>query len=235
MTPFVPVSETMMPDFSRPMLAIDTSTAFLSLALYADGRVYSCHLNVGNRQSELILPNIRALLKQAGIGVDGLGAIAYAQGPGAFTGLRIGAAVAEGLALPFGLPLIGVPCLDAVAYQRPDQTCVLAATDARMDEVFYAWFDTQNYQRLSEYRVGKAEEIVCPLADVTVTGAGNAFALPSPPPFSGSPDMPTAALYLELAQSGRYPATDAAQASLLYVRNKIALTAAEQAARKAGG
>lgn len=234
MTAFVILVDNMNPDFSRPLLAIDTSTAYLSLALCAEQRIYSCHLNAGNRQSEWILPNIRALLKQADIAVADLGAIVYAQGPGAFTGLRIGAAVAEGLAVPFNLPLIGIPCLDAVAYQRPDHTCVLAATDARMGEVFYAWFDTQNHKRLSEYRVGKADEIICPPDHANPIGAGNAFALDNPPPVNGQPDMPTATLYLALAQSGRYAATEAAQASLLYVRNKIALTAAEQAARKTG-
>ena len=64
-------------------------------------------------------------------------------------------------------------------------------------------------------------------------GIGNAFALADKPPFAGSPQMPTAADYLDLAATDRYPATDAAQAALLYVRDKIALTAREQAERKA--
>ena len=66
-------------------------------------------------------------------------------------------------------------------------------------------------------------------------GIGNAFALADPPPIAGSPAMPMAADYLRLAQTGAYAATDAADASLLYVRDTIALTAAEQAARKAAG
>ena len=53
-----------------------------------------------------------------------------------------------------------------------------------------------------------------------------------PPPFPGRSDMPTAEHYLALAASGRYPAVSAAEAELLYVRNKVALTATEQAARK---
>ena len=113
--------------------------------------------------------------------------------------------------------------------------CVLAATDARMGEVFYAWFDTAALRRLSDYQVGKAAEIALPPGFVATEakGVGNAFALADAPPFAGKPDMPTAADYLRLAQSGRYAATGAAQAELLYVRNKIALTAQEQAARKA--
>lgn len=222
----------------QPLLAIDTSTQWLSLALRHNGRTRLFHQETGNRQSELILPQIAALLNEAGLAVHELAAIAYAQGPGAFTGLRIGAGVAQGLAAPFGIPLIPVPCLDAVASLCPGQAAVLAATDARMGEVFYAWFDTQTQQCLSDYQVGKAAEIRLPenlsgsLNPSSIIGIGNAFALPEPPPFPGCSDMPTAEHYLALAASGRYPAVSAAEAELLYVRNKVALTAAEQAARK---
>ena len=61
---------------------------------------------------------------------------------------------------------------------------------------------------------------------------GNAYTLPNPPPFAGTPQMPTAADYLRLAQSGRYPATAAEHTNLLYIRDKVALTAAEQLAKK---
>ncbi|MDO5638350.1 MAG: tRNA (adenosine(37)-N6)-threonylcarbamoyltransferase complex dimerization subunit type 1 TsaB [Neisseria sp.] len=220
-------------DFSRPVLAIDTSTNFLSLALQADGQTLLRHSDVGTRQSELVLPQIGELFAEAGIGAADLGAIVYAQGPGAFTGLRIGTGVAQGLATPFATSLIGVPCLDAVAHQI-EAEWVLAATDARMGEVFYAWFDTASPRRLGDYRVGKAAEIELPEGAANPQGIGNAFALADAPPFEGSAQMPTAADYLALAQTGRYAVTTAAEAELLYVRNKIALTAKEQAARKAG-
>lgn len=226
----------MMPDFSRPVLAVDTGTAYLSLALQAGGRLYAEHIEAGNRQSSLILPAIGALLSEAGITAADLGALVYAQGPGAFTGLRIGAGVVQGLAAPFGTPLIGVPSLDAVAALRSGCAAVLAATDARMGEVFYAWFDTQSGVRHSPYQVGSAAGIRLPesLAGRTVCGVGNAFALADCPPFEGSPDMPTAADYLRLAVGGRYAAVSAEQAELLYVRDKVALTATEQAALRAG-
>lgn len=222
-------------DFDHAVLAIDTSTSFLSLALRTNGRTFTRHIEAGNKQSELILPLIGELFTEAGITAADLAAIVYAQGPGAFTGLRIGAAVAQGLAAPYGTLLIGIPCLDAVAYQIPDAECVLAATDARMGEVFYAWFDTKHHRRLSDYQVGKAADTALPANTKTPQGIGNAFALPEPPPFDGVPDMPTAETYLNLAQSGCYPAQEAAAAELLYVRNKIALTAKEQAERKAQG
>ena len=225
----------MQADFNLPVLAIDTSTSFLSLALRANGKTLVRHNEVGNRQSELILPQIGELFAEAGIGAADLGAIVYAQGPGAFTGLRIGIGVAQGLAAPFATPLIGVPTLDAAAYLLPPQPCVLAAADARMNEVFYAWFDTAQRRRLSDYQVGAAAAIRQPENAVgTAAGIGSAFALADPPPFSGCPDMPEAADFLRLALDGAYPAVAAAQAELLYVRDKIALTAAEQAARRTG-
>ena len=143
--------------------------------------------------------------------------------------------VAQGLAAPFATPLIGVPTLDAAAYLLPPQPCVLAAADARMNEVFYAWFDTAQRRRLSDYQVGAAAAIRQPENAVgTAAGIGSAFALDQPPPFSGCPDMPEAADFLQLALTGAYPAVAPAQAELLYVRDKSALTAAEQAAHRAG-
>lgn len=221
-------------DFNRPILAIDTSTTCLSLALSIGAQHATFHEEVGNKQSAQILPQIHALLSQLDCQIADLGAIVYAKGAGAFTGLRIGIGVAQGLATPFDTALIGVPCLDAVAYQIPDCSAVLAATDARMGEVFYAWFDTRQHHRLSEYLVGKADEIALPdgVDAENVRGVGNAFALANAPQFSGVAKMPTALDYLALAKTGRYPATSAELAELLYVRDKIALTAAEQAARK---
>ncbi|HHS2126960.1 TPA: tRNA (adenosine(37)-N6)-threonylcarbamoyltransferase complex dimerization subunit type 1 TsaB [Neisseria meningitidis] len=223
----------MQADFNRPVLAVDTGTSYLSLALRADGETCLFHQEVGSRQSEWILPQIRTLFHDAGITAADLGAIIYAKGPGAFTGLRIGIGVAQGLATPFDTPLIGVPSLDAAASLLPPQSCILAATDARMGEVFYAWFDTLNCRRLSDYQVGRAADIALPEGHVFSDGIGNAFALENRPPFAGKPDMPTAADFLNLAAEGGFPAVAAAHAELLYVRNKIALTAKEQAERRA--
>lgn len=221
-------------DFSRPVLAIDSGTAVLSLAVRARGESFSRCQDLGNRQSECLLPLLRELLDEAKVAVPDLAAIVYNQGPGMFTGLRIGIGVAQGLAAPFDIPLIGVPSPDALASLAPDCPCVLAAIDARMHEVFYVWFDTRSGQRLSDYRVGKAEHITPPehVCIEHAQGVGNAFTQ-AICGISGRLDMPTAEDFLKLAASGRYPASNAANASLLYVRDKIALTAAEQAAAKA--
>ncbi|PIT16520.1 tRNA (adenosine(37)-N6)-threonylcarbamoyltransferase complex dimerization subunit type 1 TsaB [Snodgrassella alvi] len=217
------------------LLIIDTSTNYLSLGIHQNGYTHSIYEAVGAKQSELILPRIQQLLDTASLTLAQLDAIVYAQGPGAFTGLRIGLGVATGLALPNNLPLIGIPCLDAVAALAPSQPCVLAATDARMNELFFAWYDTQNHKRLSDYLVGSASSIQLPADQHTAIGIGNAYALDIILPVSGQNLMPGAQEYAQLALSGRYIPTNAAHASLHYVRNKIALTAAEQAARRAAG
>lgn len=214
------------------LLIIDTSTPFLSLGLHQHGETMCVYEAAGTRQSELILPTINRLLTGHKVTLAQLDAIVYAQGPGMFTGLRIGLGVAHGLAMPFELPLIGIPCLDAMAALAPAQTCVLAATDARMNELFYAWYDTRHHQRLSDYQVAAASEIQLPAGQTHGVGVGNAFAMDIALPVNGQNLMPTAQQYAALALSGQYAPTAATEANLLYVRNKIALTTSEQAARR---
>lgn len=214
------------------LLAIDTSTAYLSLGIHFNGHNHCFYEHVGTQQSNLILPKIAQLLSECHIDTKQINAIVYAQGPGAFTGLRIGIGVAEGLATPNNTPLIGIPCLDAVATCAPKHNCVLVATDARMGELFYAWYDVIQNKCLSDYCVGPASEIRLPEGIINGIGVGNAFDLNIHLPVAGKPTMPTAEQYLKLALSGRYPHTPPELAELRYVRNKIALTATEQAKRR---
>lgn len=215
------------------LLAIDTSTTYLSIGLYVGGEYYVTHQHVGHRHSDYILPIIHDLLHQHQLDIQDFEALVYAKGPGSFTGLRIGLGVAEGLATPWNTPLIGIPCLDAVAALAPNHDYVLAATDARMHELFYAWYDTNQQQRLTDYRVGNANDIELPLGCCNhAVGVGNAFALNITLPVQGDSVMPTAKHYLQLALSECYDATLPEHAELLYIRNKIAMTAAEQLAKQ---
>ncbi|MBO7380365.1 MAG: tRNA (adenosine(37)-N6)-threonylcarbamoyltransferase complex dimerization subunit type 1 TsaB [Neisseriaceae bacterium] len=219
-------------DFSKPFLAIDCGTSVMSLALRCNEQTFEINQDIGAKQSENLLPALCDLYAQAGIDTPDLAAIVVNQGPGAFTGLRVGASVSQGLAAAFNIPLIGVPSLDALAYSAPPCPCVLAAMDARMGEVFYAFFDTVNQQRLSDYCVRKAVDIRLPEKQSQCVVIGNT-------PLSGSlkvidyiEKMPTACDFLNIALSGRYEIKNAENMSLLYVRDKIALTATEQAQRK---
>lgn len=122
------------------LLALDTSTEFLSLALWQDGEVRVRELPAGQRHSQLLLPLLGELLSEAGWQLPQLDGIAFGMGPGSFTGLRIGCGVAQGLAFGAGVPVIGVGTLEALA-QQAAAARVIACLDARMQEVYLAAYE----------------------------------------------------------------------------------------------
>lgn len=99
------------------ILAIDTATQYAALALYNQNGLYAEEAwHAGRNHTVELMPRIIRMLESAQLTVTGLTALAVSLGPGSFTGLRIGLAVAKGLALPHKLPLIGVPTLEVMAY-----------------------------------------------------------------------------------------------------------------------
>ncbi len=146
------------------LLAFDTSTEVLSIALCKGEQVFAFHERVGTRASELILPQIQSLLKQAGLQLNALGGIAYGTGPGAFTGVRIACGVAQGLAFGLNLPLVGINTLHALAQTSGAQK-VIVCQDARMGEIYFSALKKQNEAWLevsptSLYRPDSLPEIV---------------------------------------------------------------------------
>ncbi len=125
------------------ILATDTSTDILTVAVCDEHAVLAeIVVHAPRAHSERLLSTAHNLLAQAGLSLGGLDALAVGIGPGSFTGLRIGIAAWKGLALGAGLPLAGVPSLDALARlhagaERP----VCPVLDARMGEVFYSIHD----------------------------------------------------------------------------------------------
>lgn len=102
------------------LLAIDTSTRNIGLAIY-DGVQVLCETiwNSHNFHTVELGPAVAETMRRAGIGMENLKLLAVASGPGSFTGLRIGMALAKGIALARHLPLIGIPTLDIVAEAQP--------------------------------------------------------------------------------------------------------------------
>jgi tRNA threonylcarbamoyladenosine biosynthesis protein TsaB len=121
------------------LLAFETSTEACSVALWLDGEVRERFEVVPRRHAELALPWAEALLAEAGIARAQLDAIAVGRGPGAFTGVRLGVALAQGVALALDRPVVPVSTLEALAAQAHG-TPVLAAIDARMGEVYLGAF-----------------------------------------------------------------------------------------------
>ena len=118
------------------LLAFDAATDACSAALWLDGAVREEFVLVRNGHSERLLPMIEALLAEGGFSLRALDAIAFGRGPGAFTGLRIAAGVAQGLAFGADLPVVPISSLAALAeIQQAPQ--VFAALDARMAQLYW--------------------------------------------------------------------------------------------------
>ncbi len=124
------------------LLAIETSTEACSVAVYVDGHVVSRHELAPRRHTQLVLPWADELMAQAGLRKSQLDAIAVGRGPGAFTGVRLAIAIAQGLALALDRPVLPVSSLSALALadSRATGDRVLAAIDARMGEVYLGAF-----------------------------------------------------------------------------------------------
>lgn len=126
------------------LLALDTSSAYISVAVYdADADlVLASRDGVGPMQhGELLAPTITACLASAGMVRQDLTAIVVGVGPGPYTGLRVGVVTARTLGLALDLPVYGVCSLDAIALDHPQQGAFVVATDARRRELFWAAYD----------------------------------------------------------------------------------------------
>lgn len=121
------------------LLAFETATEACSVAVSVDGEVRERFEIAPRRHAELALPWAGELLAEAGIAKSQLDAIAVGRGPGAFTGVRLAIAIAQGIALALDRPLLPVSTLAALA-MRGGQGHVLAAIDARMGELYAATF-----------------------------------------------------------------------------------------------
>lgn len=215
------------------LLAVETSTRRLSAALWIDGDCREQVVDAISGGSEWLLPAIRALLDEAGLGLADIDGLAFGRGPGAFTGLRLGVAAVQGLACGLDLPAVGVCSLEALAYAS-GETRVLACLDARMDEVYLAAYDN-GLEVLAPIVVPPSQ---APMpAGTGWVGCGDGYArhggqLPQLPRIR--PDvLPTAAAVAALA-AGRWQAGRSLQVDdllPLYIRDKVALTTAERLAR----
>jgi tRNA threonylcarbamoyladenosine biosynthesis protein TsaB len=128
------------------LVAIDTATGYASLALHDGFQVRGEHTWESPRRHTVeLLPRLVATLDQLDVNAEHLSGIAVTRGPGSFTGLRVGLAVAKGLALARGLPLIGVPTLDVTAAaqgrDRRPLCAVLQAGRGRICAATYRWQD----------------------------------------------------------------------------------------------
>lgn len=222
------------------ILALETSTELGSCALWRDGEVVEKFCPTGRSHSETLLPLVRDLLREAGLKVGQLDAIAFGVGPGAFTGLRIACGAAQGLAVAADIPLIPVTSLEAMAVLTGAER-VLAVLDARMGEVY-----SGRYVRVADgYRLDGEICVASPAAtalpgDSGWLACGNApVAYPvlqerlTTAGIDVQPGvLPTASALARLAapRAVRGEGIDPALAAPLYIRDKVAKTVAERLA-----
>jgi tRNA threonylcarbamoyladenosine biosynthesis protein TsaB len=149
------------------ILALDTATEACSVALAVGDLQLDRYHEPGRGHAELLLPLVDELLAEAGIGLRALDAIAFGRGPGGFTGVRLAASVAQGLAFGADIGVVPVSDLAAVAQRaaglHPGATRVLAVNDARMREVYWAQFDAgEQVAAAGEERVSAAADVRLP-------------------------------------------------------------------------
>lgn len=215
--------------------AFETATDWCSVALWLDGEVRSLERRAPNGHAELALPMLERLLAGAGCGAGDLQAVAFGAGPGAFTGLRIACGLAQGIAFARGLPVIGVSTLEAMA-EESGAVRVVACLDARMGEVYYAALEMEagRWREALPARCARPAEVTILQGDGWI-GCGNGFEAHGPMGMASVlPEVhPTAAAVARLAapRLAAGEGVDAALAAPNYVRDKVAFTQSELAAR----
>ena len=153
------------------ILGIETATAQVGCAIGAhEGVLASFHATRGRRHAETLVPAIDFICRQAGVGLDDVGAVAADVGPGLFTGLRVGVITAKAMATALRVPVIGVSSLDLLAFPvRFTPRRIVSVVDAARGEVFYGFYRQVpgGVQRLSEHRVGRPEQLC---SEILATG-----------------------------------------------------------------
>jgi tRNA threonylcarbamoyladenosine biosynthesis protein TsaB len=165
------------------LLALDTATENCSAALLVGDRLIEREAEIDRGHAERILGMIDELLAEGRQALTGLDVIAFGRGPGAFTGVRLAAAVTQGLAFGAGVPVLPVSDLRAVAQRvfdsEPDAATVLVCNDARMKEVYWGCFARGRdglAEPIGDERVGPPHAVALPLQDEGIAhGAGRGF------------------------------------------------------------
>lgn len=225
------------------ILAFETSGEAGSIALQCEQQTRSLPLEAGPSQSASALARVRQLLAEGGVRLEDLDAIAFSSGPGAFTGLRLGCGLAQGLAMGARLGVVPIGTLDALAAQIDDGQ-VVAAIDARMGELYWASYRCVGGVPNPMHEACCVAPAGWSLADEVgeVTAIGSAFGVHREAlatellaRFTMVLDdrMPAAAEVARLAarRLEHEAALDPALALPFYVRNKVAQTTRERLAQ----
>ncbi|MCH9799400.1 MAG: tRNA (adenosine(37)-N6)-threonylcarbamoyltransferase complex dimerization subunit type 1 TsaB [Betaproteobacteria bacterium] len=221
------------------LLAFDASTEFLSIALQINQQLESVDIQAGQTASQLILPQIQLLLDKARLNLSDLDGIAFGAGPGSFTGVRIACGVAQGLAFGANLPVVGINVLMALA-EASGAERVIAASDARMGEVYHAAYIRKDgdWTEMCAAGVYKPQDVPAVEGDDWV-GVGTAWKVYDETlleqyqqqvskTLSEMTPKAEAIMRLAIPIFARGEAVSASKAAPIYIRNRVALTSKER-------
>jgi len=224
------------------LLAFETATEACSVAVYVDGEIRERHAVAPRQHTALALPWADELLAESGIGKSQLDAIAVGIGPGAFTGVRLAVALAQGIALALDKPVLAISTLATLAMQAKAAAGerIVAAIDARMSEIYLGEFigDADGLVgAIGEERVLAPE--MASIADRDIVGVGTGYAASAGALVTAlgaslarfdATALPHAADLARLAARdfGLGKAIAPERLEPAYLRNKVALTLTEQ-------
>ena len=230
------------------LLALDTSTEACSVALLYNGEKTYLNELAQRTHAKRILPMVDEILTDSGLKLNQLDALAFGRGPGSFTGVRVGAAIAQGLALGADLPVIPISNLTAMAqaaFELYQAENVAAAIDARMNEVYFSQLVREKkctdfgqffiWKNLIPEQVCSPEKALVQLANSTAlniatstalrVGTGwNAYAQFATKGLTGSNiELPDARYMLELARVEwlQQKTISALEIEPIYLRNEV--------------
>ena len=222
------------------LLALDTSTEACSVALWHKGEKTHLDELAQRTHTKRILPMIDELLANSGINLKQVDALAFGRGPGSFTGVRVGAGIAQGLAFGADLPVIAVSNLTAMAqaaFELYQAENVAAAIDARMNEVYFSQVKREKvrselgeffqWNPVIEEQVCQPEKVLEQFSDLTAYRVGTGWA--AYPQFKdsglGGSDiiLPSAQYMLELALTDytQNKVISALEIEPVYLRNEV--------------
>lgn len=159
------------------ILAFDTSTKFLSIALMDKEEVIKeLHFEAGIKHSEILIPRIKDMLNEAGWNLSDIELICVGLGPGSFTGLRIAVATVKGLTISDGMKIKGVPTMDAMARRvEAGEKFVAPLLDAHKGKVYSCIYEKENGKitRTTDYLLLTVDELLDSLKEkVLFFGSG---------------------------------------------------------------
>ena len=222
------------------ILALDTSTEACSVALWHKGEKTHLDELAQRTHTKRILPMIDELLVNSGINLKQVDALAFGRGPGSFTGVRVGAGIAQGLAFGADLPVIAVSNLTAMAqaaFELHQVENVVAAIDARMNEVYFSQVKREKvrselgeffqWNPVIEEQVCQPEKVLEQFSDLTAYRVGTGWA--AYPQFKNSGlevsdiILPSAQYMLELALTdyAQNKVISALEIEPVYLRNEV--------------